>query len=67
MEHERFVVEKLATGWKYGDKRDTDKKLHPCICDWDKLPKREQDKDRDTVRRFPDYLAQANFEIYKLD
>lgn len=67
MEHERWVVEKLATGWKYGDKKDTDKKLHPCICDWDKLPKKEQDKDRHTVRRFPDYLAQANFEIYKLD
>jgi len=67
MEHDRWVVEKVATGWKYGRKKDIKRKNHPCICDWDKLPKKEQDKDRHTVRRFPDYLAQANFEIYKLD
>jgi hypothetical protein len=67
MEHERFVSEKLAAGWKYGRKKDTKRKIHACICDWDKLPQKEQDKDRHTVRRFPDYLSQANFEIYKLD
>ena len=67
MEHERWVAEKLATGWKYGRKKDVERKTNPCICDWDKLPKREQDKDRHTVKRFPDYLAQASFEIYKLD
>ena len=67
MEHDRWVSEKLAAGWKYGRKRDIERKTHPCICDWDKLPQKEQDKDRHTVRRFPDYLAQANFEIYKLD
>ena len=67
MEHDRFVSEKLAAGWKYGRKRDIKRKTHPCICDWDKLPQKEQDKDRHTVRRFPDYLAQASFEIYKLD
>ncbi|KPK95348.1 MAG: hypothetical protein AMJ94_00185 [Deltaproteobacteria bacterium SM23_61] len=67
MEHERWVVEKMGTGWKYGEKKDTAKKLHPCLCDWGKLPKKEQDKDRHTVRRFLDYLAQAGFEICKLD
>jgi hypothetical protein len=67
MEHDRWVSEKLEAGWKYGRKKDIGRKIHPCICDWDKLPQKEQDKDRHTVRRFPDYLAQASFEIYKLD
>jgi hypothetical protein len=32
-------------GWRYGDKRDPEKKTHPDLVPFDQLPKEERDKD----------------------
>ena len=67
MEHERWMREKTATGWTYGDIRDDAKKLHPDLVAWEELPESEKKKDRDAVREIPVRLADAGFEVYRYD
>ncbi|MGD0788156.1 MAG: RyR domain-containing protein [Terracidiphilus sp.] len=33
-EHTRWMLQKARDGWRYGDPRDNDKKLHPCMLPW---------------------------------
>ncbi len=66
LEHDRWVAEKVRTGWRYGPERDDDRKIHPLIVDWEQLPESERDKDREPVREVPVMLAGAGFEILRL-
>lgn len=43
--HENWLKVKLADGWKYGDVKDVERKLHPCIMPYDKLPEHQKFKD----------------------
>lgn len=66
MEHERFIQERVRQGFRYGAVKDLKKKITPTIVPWDDLPEDERQKDRDTVRRLPVFLAGARFQIYRL-
>jgi hypothetical protein len=63
LEHGRYNVERLAQGWRYGPKRDNDKKLHPLITPWTALPESEKKKDRDAVLEFPTALAKIGLVV----
>jgi hypothetical protein len=67
MEHLRWMAEKLKGGWRYGRVKDAVQKTHPCLVLWEKLPESEKDKDRMAVRQIPELLAQAGFEVCKLE
>ena len=43
--HDSWVVAYEKMGWKYGEKRDVDKKTHPDMLPFNELPKDEKDKD----------------------
>ena len=43
--HENWLAEKAATGWKYGDIKDPDKKEHPCFRPYAELPEDQRIKD----------------------
>lgn len=43
--HEAWVTAKRAAGWAYGQQKDVDKKLHPCMVEWAQLPFEQQHKD----------------------
>ena len=43
--HNEWMKEKVDAGWKYGPVKDPEKKEHPCIVDFDKLPPEQQAKD----------------------
>lgn len=43
--HESWLAEKEADGWKYGPVKDADKKEHPCMVAYAELPKEQQMKD----------------------
>jgi len=43
--HESWMKEKLDLGWEYGEKKDADKKTHPCIMPYDQLPAAQRTKD----------------------
>jgi len=43
--HNSWVKAYKKMGWRYGRKRDVDRKTHPDMVDFEKLPKDERDKD----------------------
>lgn len=65
IEHQRFVDEREAAGWSYGEKKDLEKRTSPYLIPWtdERLPENIKDYDRNTVRRLPAILAKADYEI----
>lgn len=43
--HEAWMKEKVDDGWVYGEVKDPEKKTHPCLVPFDKLPVEQQAKD----------------------
>lgn len=64
MEHERWIDERLRSGFRYGTTKDQ-KKTHPDLVPWEQLPEEAKEKDRDTVHQLSELLAQAHYQIYR--
>lgn len=43
--HESWMAEKEATGWKYGPVKNPETKEHPCMVPYDQLPGEQKVKD----------------------
>lgn len=65
MEHDRWMRERTARGWAYGEQRDNARKLHPDLRDWSYLSEDARDKDRNAIRTLPDTLREAGFQIVR--
>jgi hypothetical protein len=71
-EHERWMRDKQAAGWKYAPKTDKSRKLHQDLLPWDNLPDKPvdgdhaKDKDRHLVRSIPRILAKAGYAVEKV-
>lgn len=66
MEHGRWNVERLKSGWKYGAKKDAEKKISPYLVEWDALTDEVKGYDRENVNNWPKILASVGLEIYRL-
>ncbi|OGN98529.1 MAG: hypothetical protein A2Y89_03750 [Chloroflexi bacterium RBG_13_51_18] len=70
-EHERWMKQKKAEGWKKTknptDSKDTVNKLHPAIVKWEELPENEREKDRAQVKGIPRILRMAGYIMVKKD
>ena len=44
-QHNAWMDDKLAHGWKYGLFKDAERKEHPCIVPYDQLPPEQKAKD----------------------
>lgn len=44
-QHNNWMKEKIKDGWVYGEVKDAEKRTHPCIVPFDKLPEFQQKKD----------------------
>lgn len=44
-QHNAWLNDKEAAGWKYGKVKDLDKKEHPCFVPYEQLPVEQQIKD----------------------
>lgn len=67
MEHGRWNTERLRDGWRLGP-RDDQKKLHPNLVEWEKLPDGEdgvKKYDREAVQKFSEILKKAGLEVYR--
>jgi mutator protein MutT len=65
MEHGRWNVERLASGWKYAKEKDANKKLSPYLVPWEKLEPGIQKYDVQNVRAWPQVLAEFGYEIWR--
>ncbi len=66
-EHERWNDSKRVQGYSYApERRDEAPKTHPCLLPWSDLPRKEKDKDRDTVKAIPTFLQAVGFEVFRL-
>ncbi|MBN2202425.1 hypothetical protein JW777_10755 [bacterium] len=66
MEHGRWVVERLCSGWRYGEKRDPVNRISPHLVPWKELADKFKEYDCIAVRKWPDLLKNAGLEIYRL-
>ncbi|MDH3300013.1 MAG: NAD-binding protein [Acidimicrobiia bacterium] len=62
MEHERFIEDRLRSGWTPGPK-DIEAKTTPFLIPWDELSEDVKDKDREAVRGMPTFLSRAGYQI----
>jgi len=44
--HDSWLRQKLSDGWGYGSVKDAEKKEHPCLVPFERLPIEQQAKDR---------------------
>jgi ppGpp synthetase/RelA/SpoT-type nucleotidyltranferase len=63
MEHGRWIVERLRAGWRYGPRKDEQKKISPYLVAWEDLPDHIKDYDREAVKNFREVLRRADLKI----
>lgn len=51
MEHERWCADRLLDGWRYGETRDNERKIHPNLLAYNQLTDPIKQLDRDNVLR----------------
>lgn len=44
-QHNLWMESKIADGWSYGEVKDRDRKLHPCLVPYSELPEKQRMKD----------------------
>jgi hypothetical protein len=44
--HKNWLRDMELDGWKYGEKKDVEKKEHPCMVEYEKLPEEQKVKDK---------------------
>jgi hypothetical protein len=62
-EHDGWMEHRIKNGWRHGEPRDDENKIHPLIVPYARLPEKEKNKDRSSVRHFPDMVAMAGYRI----
>ena len=62
-EHDGWVEHRSRNGWRFAERRDDTKKLHPDMLPYAKLPEVEKGKDRNTIRHYPDFATRAGYRI----
>jgi voltage-gated potassium channel Kch len=65
-EHLRWMRERTASGWIFGEARDDERKLHPSLIPWADLPEAEKEKDRNAIRVLPGILARVDLAIRRV-
>jgi hypothetical protein len=64
-EHERWMREKLAKGYTYGN--DRDRMQNPFLLEWSKLTNALKERDRALVRGIPEILTKYGYTMVKKD
>lgn len=63
--HEVWSAGRIADGWTYGEKRDDEKKTHPCLVPYEELPEYEKEYDRNTAISTLKFILAQGFSIIK--
>lgn len=63
LEHGRWNFERLMQGWRYGNVKDRERRISPCIAPWEELAEEVRDYDRRAVRNWPQLLMSAGLAV----
>ena len=63
--HEVWAAGRIADGWRWGEVRDDEHKLHPCLVSYDELPEIEKDYDRRTALATLKTIVKLGYTIDK--
>lgn len=63
--HEVWAQKRIEEGWKYGEKRDDELRLHPCLVSYEQLPEIEKEYDRSTALETLKLIIKLGFAIEK--
>lgn len=47
--HEVWAETRILQGWTYGEQRNDELKIHPCLVPYEELPEEEKEYDRNTA------------------
>lgn len=62
-EHDDWMEFRAGNGWRYGTTRDDKQKVQPAMRPYLELDERDRERDRDSVRHFPDVVNLAKHRI----
>lgn len=65
VEHYRWMTWRLLNGWRWGETRDNEKRLHPDIIPYEDLGSSTQEKDKTNVRVIPKLLDAGRLRAVK--
>ncbi len=60
-EHGRWNVERLASGWRYGDEKDINAKVSPYLVSWEDLSDEIKEYDREVIRNYPERIRKFGY------
>lgn len=63
--HEVWASERVKEGWTYGEKRDDEKKITPCLVPYEELPESEKEYDRQTAFQTLKLVVKLGYKISK--
>ena len=63
--HDVWAFSRMTEGWKYGLKRNDERKEHPCLIPYSELPEKEKDYDRHTAMETLKALQKLGFELIR--
>ena len=63
--HDIWAIGRMNEGWKYGEKRDDEKKETPCLVPYHELPESEKEYDRNTALSTIKAIIALGFKIEK--
>ena len=66
LEHERWMEAKKDDKWVYAPETNKEQKHHVLLVEWDNLPDKEKEKDRQIIAIMSTLLAEAGYTIVKL-
>lgn len=66
IEHERFMRERFQQGWKYGRRKNKDKRLSPYLVPFDELPPDIQAYDYQAIEDVFKILAEKRYKVFPL-
>ena len=65
--HDIWAKQRLSDGWTYGEKRDDEKKHHPCLIPYADLPDSEKQYDRNAAIDTLKAIVALGYEIRPSD
>lgn len=63
--HEVWALGRIKDGWKYGDERNDELKLHPCLVEYEMLSESEKEYDRNTAFEALKLISKLGYKICK--